>query len=116
MTHEPKTYDLPSHLAKIFRSEEYAAAARQVGKTVEAFQQDVTDELKKLTAEQRQEELEAFEHLMGSQALTAALGKFKTEVEGELKKVVAKARATELAAHEAETGKRAIAKAKARFA
>jgi len=85
-----------------------------VGRTVDQFRQDVTDELKKLTEEARKEELRAYEKELGDQALTHALIKFKADTDGELKKIVAKRRADELALHETVAGAKALAAAKKR--
>jgi hypothetical protein len=100
VSHEPKNYDLPNHLAKILRSPEFAAAAKQAEKSHESFQNDVGEALKKVVGELRGAELAEFENHLQAQALTAALAKFKTDVEHELKALVTKARAVELKAHE----------------
>jgi len=36
LTHEPKRYDLPNHLARIFDSPGFHTAAKEVGKTANA--------------------------------------------------------------------------------
>src|SRR5207248_139733 len=99
-----------------FDSPEFAAAAKEVGKTAEAFRQDVTAELKKLNEDQRREELRVFEKELSEQAITHALGKFKGDLEGELKKLVAKRRAEELAAFHDTVKKIALTAAKAKSA
>lgn len=68
----PSQYDLPTHLSKLFRSDPYKAAAAKVGKTAEAFQDDVTKELKKVVAEYRDADIAAFEAEVGKRALAAA--------------------------------------------
>jgi hypothetical protein len=100
VTHEPKNYDLPTHLAKIFRSPEFAAAAKVAEKSYGDFQQHVTEELKRVVGELRGVELHDFEKHLGSQALHAAQTKFKNDLEGELKALRDKARDVELKSHE----------------
>jgi hypothetical protein len=113
---EPKSFDLPDCLQRIYDSAEYAAAAKEAGRTADEFRRAVEVELKKFTEEARKEHLRAFEKELGDQAIAHALGKFKGDLEGELKKLVAKRRAEELAAFH-ETAKRvALGTAKARSA
>jgi len=100
VSHEPKNYDLPNHLAKIFLSPEFAAAASAAEKSHADFQQYVEQELKRVVAELRGAELHDFEKHLGSQALVAAQAKFKNDLEAELKALRAKAGDVELAAHE----------------
>lgn len=98
--HEPKNYDLPNHLAKIFGSPEFAAAAKVAEKSYVDFQQYVEKELKRVVGELRGAELHDFEKHLGSQALRAAEAKFKNDLEAELKTLRAKASDVELTAHE----------------
>ena len=98
--HEPKHYNLPDHLQRIFDSPEFAKAVKEVDRSVEQFRGDVERSLKDLTAEVRAQELRDFERELSSQALNAALEKFRSDVAVSLKAVVAKARASELKHHE----------------
>jgi hypothetical protein len=105
-------YSLPNHLARIFESAEFHAAAKEVGRTMDQFRNDVTLALKDLVKEEADAELKAYEKELGDQALTHALIKFKGDVEHSLKQIVAKHSADELAAHEEALTKRVLAKAK----
>jgi hypothetical protein len=109
MTHEPKHYNLPDHLARIFESKEFTAAAKEAAKTADEFRHAVTVELKALTEAARKEELRRFEKELGTQALTHALEKLKAGTEAELKAFVSRVRNDEHAAFESEVGKRALA-------
>ena len=100
MSHEPKHYNLPDHLQRIYDSSEFAAAMKEANRTVEQFHRDVEHALKDLTKTVRDRELHEFERTLGPQVLHAALEKFKSDVATELKAVVAKARASELKHHE----------------
>ena len=100
MGHEPKHYNLPDHLQRIYDSPDFAKAAKEVERTMDQFRQDVELALNSLTAEVRDNELRDFERSLGSQALNAALGKFRDDVASELKSVVSKARAAEVKHHE----------------
>ena len=112
MSHEPKFYNLPDHLARIFDSQEFHAAAKEVGKAVDVFRYDVTVALKALTEQARKEELQAFEKEVGDRALTHALEKFRDDLGESLKKIVARHRADETAAHEEKLTKRVLAATK----
>jgi hypothetical protein len=114
LTREPKHYVFENHLAKIFDSPEFAAAAKEVGRSVDAFRQDVEQELKKLTEEARKEHLRTYQKELSEQALIYAVAKFKGDVEGELKKLVARRRAEELSAFQDTLKKVAITAAKAK--
>ena len=100
MSHEPKHYNLPDHLQRIYDSAEFASAAKEANRSAEQFRHDVERELKQLTAEVRDQELKEFERDLSRQALNGALEKFKSDVAVQLKSVVAKARAAELRHHE----------------
>jgi ribosome recycling factor len=113
-THIPANYNLANHLAEIFRSPEYAEAAKQVGLTVEQFQHDVTVAVTALTEEQRKEELKVYEKELSEQAIAHALGKFRGDLEGELKKLVAARRSKELADFSETVKKTALVTAKAK--
>ena len=95
MDREPKHYNLPDHLQRIYDSPEFAKAAKEAERTTDQFRHDVELALKDLTKEVRDNELRDFERTLGSQALNAALEKFKSDVAFELKSVVSKARAAE---------------------
>jgi len=75
LSHEPKNYDLPHHLAKIIASAEFAQAAKDLGKTPDAFSSDVEAELKKLVNKHRADELASFESDAAKLALSAAKAK-----------------------------------------
>jgi len=111
---EPKAFNLPDCLQRIYDSPEYAAAAKEAGRAADQFRADVEAELKKFTEEARKEHLRAFEKELSDQAIAHALGKFKGDLEGELKKLVAKRRAEELAAFHETVKKVALSAAKAR--
>src|SRR6516164_3366486 len=96
LKHEPKFYELPHHVQRIYDSPEFAKAAAEANRTVEQFRADVLHVLKDLGKEVRDAELREFERTLGAQALNAALEKFKADVASELKTAVAKARAAEL--------------------
>jgi hypothetical protein len=111
VNHEPKHYNLPDHLQRIYDSPEFAKAAKEAERTTDQFRHDVERALKQLTAEVRDQELKEFERTLSSQALNAALEKFKSDVASELKAVVGKARAAEVKHHEAALTAKAIARA-----
>jgi hypothetical protein len=113
------SFDLPTTLAKIYDSPEYAAAARLAGKAAGQFRHDVELELKALVGEARKEaraELAAFEKELSEQALVHALGKFRSDVEHSLKQIYGKHRDDALAAHEEPLAKAALKAAKAKVA
>jgi hypothetical protein len=114
--HEPKFYDLPQHLQRVFDGPEFAAALKEANKTVEEFRSAVEKELKALTQEQRREELKNYEELLGAAALHNALERFKGYVGDALKTLHAKHRSEELSAHEAKMASHALAKAKGKAA
>jgi hypothetical protein len=111
--HEPKFFNIPDCLQRIYDSPEFAKAAKEVERTMDQFRHDVELALKNLTKEVRDNELRDFERTLGSQALNAALEKFKSDVALELKSVVSKARAAEVKHHEDALTARAIQKARA---
>jgi hypothetical protein len=111
--HEPKHFNIPDCLQRIYDSPEFAKAAKEVERTMDQFRHDVELALKDLTAEVRANELRDFERTLGSQALNAALGKFRDDVTSELKATVAKARAAEVKHHQDALTAKAIQKAKA---
>src|SRR5215813_4882669 len=112
MTHEPKTYDLPHHLAKILSSKEFAEAAKEVGRTTAQFAEDVAQTLKEATEERRREELAHYEDLLAAGALYRAQERYRDFVAEALKELRAKYQAEEVAAHEAALSKQAISAAK----
>jgi hypothetical protein len=75
----PFHYSVPEHLARIIASDEFRQAAKEAGRTSDEFSADVAAALKALTAEQRKEELRAYEEALGVQALTAAVEKAKAK-------------------------------------
>jgi hypothetical protein len=79
MTHVPSHYSLPEHLSRILASPEFAAAAKEAGKTRDELSAAVAQALKSATQEQRREELRAYEQELGAQALTAAVEKAKAD-------------------------------------
>jgi hypothetical protein len=110
IVHEPKSYDVASHLAKITRSPEYAAALKKAGKLHSDFQNEVGEVLKKVVHELRGAELAEYENHLQAQALTHALAKFEQDLGHELTNLVTKAREVELAAHEAKLAKKVFAR------
>ena len=76
LTH-PVGYDLANHGVKIFRTDDFKAAAKQLGIRAEDFQITVVAEIKRLVAEQRAAELAEYEQVLGARALTAAIEKTK---------------------------------------
>ena len=98
--HEPKGYDLASHLAKITRSPEYAAALKQAGKLHSDFQNEVAEALKQIVGELRGAELAEYENHLQAQALTHALAKFGQDLHHVLQQLQAKAADIELKRHE----------------
>src|SRR5262245_7402895 len=75
--HHPVGYSVADHLARIFRSSEYAEAAKSVGHTVESFQDEVATALKKIIGEQHAQELHEYEAAHGPRAVAAAVEKAK---------------------------------------
>lgn len=82
-------------MQRIYDSPEFAAAAKEAGRTIAEFHADVEAELKRLVEAQRREELRTFEAALSKEALAAAVAKFKTDAE--LKALAARRRADELA-------------------
>jgi len=85
LTHEPKNYELPHHLQRIYDSAEFAEAAKHVGKEVEAFRTAVMNELKRVSQEVRDQELKEYEAALGEKALYHAVEKFRDDLRLELK-------------------------------
>jgi hypothetical protein len=104
-------YDLPDHLARLTASKEFSDALKEANRSVEEFRADVEAALKHASKEALKEELRAYEHRLGSQALHNALERFKGDLASELKAVTAKHRADELAIHETALAVKALAKA-----
>jgi hypothetical protein len=75
--YHPVGYDLANHGVKIARTDDFKAAAKQLGIRAEDFQITVVAELKRLVAEQRAQELAEYEQVLGARALTAAIEKTK---------------------------------------
>jgi len=71
----PVGYDLAAHGVKMSRTDDFKAAAKQLGIRAEDFQITVVAELKRLVAEQRALELAEYEQVLGARALTAAIEK-----------------------------------------
>lgn len=86
--------------------------AKEVGRTLDQFSDDVNKALKGLNENERRIELQNYESLIGPKALHAALEKFKDHVSDELRALVSKHRANELASYEAAAGKKALGAAK----
>jgi hypothetical protein len=68
----PFHYSLPEHLARILASPEFAAAARETGKTRDELSAAVAQALKSATQDARRIELADFEEKLTKQALAAA--------------------------------------------
>ena len=76
---QPVGYSVPDNAARIFRSDEYKKAAASLGLTVEQFQNEVADELKRVVAEEHAKEINDYEQVMATRALTAAVEKAKAK-------------------------------------
>ena len=76
----PFHYSHVQHLAKLIASDEFHAAAKEVGRTLDQFSDDVNKALKGLNENERRIELQNYESLIGPKALHAALEKFKDHV------------------------------------
>ena len=68
----PYHYSLPEHLARIIASPEFAAAAKETGKTHDELSAVVAQALKSATESARRTELADFEERLTKQALAAA--------------------------------------------
>ena len=77
--HHPVGYAIADHAAKIFKTDEFKRAAKEVGLRNEEFQNHVVAELKRIVAAQRAEELAAYERALEVHAVAAAAEKLKAE-------------------------------------
>jgi hypothetical protein len=79
LSHEPKHYDLPHHVAKLALTEDFKAAARAHGVTPEHLIVALADEVKAVVAQVRAQELAEFENYVGARALSNLIEKLKAQ-------------------------------------
>ena len=77
--HQPHSYSNADHAAKIGRSAAFREEAIKLGVREEDFIITVAAEVKRLTTEQRAQELADYEQIMGVRALTAAIERVQAE-------------------------------------
>jgi hypothetical protein len=79
MTHEPKHYDAPNHIAKLALTDDFKAAARAHGVTPEHLIVALADEVKKVVSAVRAQELAEFENFVGARALSNLVAKLQAD-------------------------------------
>jgi hypothetical protein len=79
MSHEPKHYDLPHHVAKLALTDDFKAAARAHGVTPEQLIITLAEEVKAVVTALRAAELAEFENFVGVRALSNLIEKLKAE-------------------------------------
>jgi hypothetical protein len=79
LSHEPKHYDAPNHIAKLAQTEDFKAAARAHGVTPEHLIVALADSVKAVVAEVRAQQLAEFENYVGGRALSDLVDKLKAE-------------------------------------
>jgi len=77
LSHEPKHYDLPSHVAKLASSADFKATAAAHGVTAEHLIIQLADEVKAVVAEARAQQLAEFENYVGLRALSNLVAKLQ---------------------------------------
>jgi hypothetical protein len=77
--HHPTNYSVPAHAAKIAATADFKKVAAGLGVRAEDLYVTVADELQKIVADQRAQELADYEQELGVRAIAAAVEKAKAK-------------------------------------